>query len=196
MKLSFVNCKQVDRINFKIMKNWICTICISFISVLTFGQTLKPVDEGSSVKFVIKNFGINTPGSFEGLSGIIQYNAENPVNSEFDVSVKAASIDTDIKARDNHLMKDEYFDVEKFPVLHFKSTKITLTNSAEHLYMFGVITIKGISKEIKFPFTVKSTDGGYLFQGTFTLNRRDFNLGGKSISLSDEVNVDLSILAR
>lgn len=178
------------------MKNWICTICIILLSVLTFAQTLKPVDEGSSVKFVIKNFGINTPGSFEGLSGIILYNVENPVSSEFDVSVKAASIDTDIKARDNHLKKDEYFDVEKYPVIHFKSTKITLTNSPEHLYMFGIITVKGISKEIKFPFTVKPADGGYLFQGTFTLNRRDFKLGGKSISLSDEVNVELSIFAR
>ena len=178
------------------MKRWMGTICICLSGVLTFAQTFKPVDEGSSVKFIIKNFGINTPGSFKGLSGIIQYNAENPVNSEFDVSVKAASIDTDIKARDNHLMKDEYFDVEKFPVLHFKSTKITLTNSPEHLYMFGIITIKGISKEVKFPFTVKPADGGYIFQGTFTLNRRDFKLGGKSISLSDEVNVDLSILAR
>ncbi len=178
------------------MKNWICTISICLLSVLTFGQALKPVDEGSSIKFVIKNFGINTTGSFEGLTGTIQYAVENPVSSEFDVSVKAGSIDTDIKGRDNHLKKDEYFDVEKFPLIHFKSTKITLTNSPEHLYMFGVITIKGISKEIKFPFTVKPTEGGYLFHGSFTLNRRDFNLGGKSISLSDEVNVDLFVFAR
>jgi len=178
------------------MKNWICSICVSLLSVATFGQTLTPVDEGSAIKFVIKNFGINTPGSFNGLSGNIQYSTENPVNSVFDVSVNAGSINTDIKARDNHLKKDEYFDVDKFPLIQFKSTKITLTNSPEHLYMFGIITIKGISKEIKFPFTVKPKDGGYLFQGVFTLNRRDFNLGGKSISLSDEVNVDLSVFAR
>lgn len=178
------------------MKNWILCICIGLLSISTFGQSLKPVDEGSSIKFTIKNFGINTPGSFNGLTGTIQYNPDSPASSEFDISVKAETINTDISARDNHLKKDEYFDIEKFPMLHFKSTKITMTNSPDHLYMFGLLTIKGISREVKFPFTVKAANGGYVFQGKFTLNRRDFNLGGKSISLSDEVNVDLTVFTR
>lgn len=178
------------------MKKMIVAVFYILFAFITTAQSLQPQEQGSSVKFVIKNFGINTAGSFEGLTGTIQYDLENPVNSVFDVSVKAETVDTDIKARDNHLRKDEFFDVANFPHINLKSSKVTLTNSEDHLYFFGTLTIKGISKEIKFPFTVKTTPDGYLFQGSFKVNRREFNLGGKSISLDDEVKVELSVLAR
>ena len=168
----------------------------SFFTLFVSGQPLQPLDNGSSVKFVIKNFGINTAGSFEGLTGNINYDPNNPLNSVFDVNIKAETIDTDIAARDNHLRKEEFFNAASFPEINFKSTRVSLTNSNDHLYMFGVLTIKGISKEIKFPFSVKPSNNGYLFEGSFTLNRHDFNLGGKSLSLGDEVNVELSVFAR
>jgi polyisoprenoid-binding protein YceI len=197
MWVRFVICKSLEPYQFLMsMKKIISAFVFIFISSFISAQSLKPFDDGSAVKFIIKNFGINTAGSFKGLSGTILYDTINPVASEFDVTVTAATIDTDITARDNHLRKEEYFVVEKFPDIHFKSTKVTLTNSTDHLYMFGILTIKGINKEIKFPFTVKSLNNGYLFQGVFTVNRRDFNLGGRSISLADEVKVDLSIFAR
>jgi hypothetical protein len=44
--------------------------------------------------------------------------------------------------------------------------------------MFGNITIKGVAKEVNFPFTAKAQNGGYLFEGTFKLNRRDFGVAG------------------
>jgi polyisoprenoid-binding protein YceI len=51
-----------------------------------------------------------------------------------------------------------------------------------------------VTKEVKFPFTATARDGGsYLFEGSFKLNRRDFGVGGNSISLSDEVTITLSI---
>ena len=62
--------------------------------------------------------------------------------------------------------------------------------------MFGKITIKGVTKEINFPFTSTAKNGGYLFEGSFKLNRRDFGVGGDSISLSDGLTVSLSIFAK
>jgi polyisoprenoid-binding protein YceI len=62
--------------------------------------------------------------------------------------------------------------------------------------MFGTITIKGVSKEIRFPFTQKPKNGGYLFEGEFKLNRLDFGVGEKSFSLADELTVELSIFAK
>ena len=82
------------------------------------------------------------------------------------------------------------------PKISFKSTKVTPTNKDGHLYMYGVITIKNVSKEISFPFTQKSKDGGILFEGEFKLNRRDFGVGGKSFSMSDDLTVELSIFAK
>jgi len=167
-----------------------------FCVVTAFGQNYTPADDGSKVRFVIKNFGINTGGTFEGLAGIITFDPANLANASFNVTVDAKTVDTDLEARDNHLRKEEYFDVEKYPKLSFRSTKITTTNKEGYLFMFGVITIKNISKEISFPFKQTSKDGGILFEGEFKLNRRDFGVGGKSFSMSDELNVELSIFAK
>lgn len=178
------------------MKKILTTFIFSSFTVLVFAQTLKPVEEGSKVKFVIKNFGINTGGTFSGLDGTINFDPANPTSANFDVSVDAKTVDTDVESRDNHLRKEEYFNVEKFPTLNFKSTKVTKTNSTDFLYMFGNITIKGVTKEIKFPFKATPKDDGYLFEGNFKLNRRDFGVGGNSLSLSDELTVNLSVFAK
>lgn len=167
-------------------------ICV----ITTFGQNYTPTDAGSKVRFVIKNFGINTGGTFAGLAGSITFDPSNLASASFNVSVDSKSVDTDMEARDNHLRKAEYFDVEKYPKLSFRSTKITTTNKEGYLYMFGVITIKNVSKEISFPFKQTSKDGGILFEGEFKLNRRDFGVGGSSFSMSDELNVELSIFAK
>ena len=167
-----------------------------FCIVTAFGQNYTPTDAGSKVRFVIKNFGINTGGTFEGLAGTIVFDPANLAGASFNVSLDAKSVNTDMEARDNHLRKEEYFDVEKYPKLSFRSTKITTTNKEGYLFMFGVITIKNISKEISFPFKQTSKDGGILFEGEFKLNRLDFGVGGKSFSMSDELNVELSIFAK
>ena len=174
----------------------ILTAIALFCIVTAFGQNYTPTDAGSKVRFVIKNFGINTGGTFEGLAGSIVFDPANITGASFNVSVDAKTVDTDLEARDNHLRKEEYFDVEKYPRLSFKSTKITTTNKDGYLYMFGIITIKNISKEISFPFKQTSKDGGILFEGEFKLNRKDFGVGGSSFSMSDEVNLELSIFAK
>jgi len=177
------------------IKKVFTTIAI-FCVVTAFGQNYTPTDAGSKVRFVIKNFGINTGGTFEGLAGSVVFDPANLAGASFNVSVDAKTVDTDMEARDNHLRKEEYFDVEKYPKLSFRSTKITTTNKEGYLFMFGVITIKNISKEISFPFKQTSKDGGILFEGEFKLNRLDFGVGGKSFSMSDELNVELSIFAK
>ena len=174
----------------------VLTAIALFCVVTAFGQNYTPTDAGSKVRFVIKNFGINTGGTFEGLTGTIIFDPANLANASFNVSVDAKTIDTDVEARDNHLRKEEYFDVEKYPKVSFRSTKITTTNKEGYLYMFGIITIKNTSKEISFPFKQTIKDDGILFEGEFKLNRLDFGVGGKSFSMSDELNVELSIFAK
>ena len=178
------------------MKKILATLLFSSLTLLIFAQTYTPVGSDSKVKFSIKNFGINTGGTFEGLEGTISFNPDDLTTSNFDVSVDAHTIDTDIESRDNHLKKEEYFNVDKFPKINFKSAKVTKTNSSGFLYMFGNITIKGVSKEIKFPFKVTPKENGFIFEGNFRLNRRDFGVGGNSLSLSDELTVTLSVFAK
>jgi polyisoprenoid-binding protein YceI len=179
------------------MKISLLSVSLLMAAALFFAQTsYAPKDDGSKVHFVIKNFGVNTGGDFTGLAGSIVFDPNNLATATFDVSVDASTIDTDIESRDRDMKKAEYFDVKTYPRMTFKSTKVTKTNKEDYLYMFGNITIKGVTKEIKFPFKATPKDGGYFFEGSFKLNRRDFGVGSSSMSLADELTVTLSVLAK
>lgn len=171
-------------------------ICILF-TITSFAQVnLTPTDAGSKVHFVIKNFGINTGGDITGIKGTIKYDKNKPSLSSANVSVNVNSIDTDNSRRDKHLLSDDFFDAEKFPLIRIVSTKIETTTSAGNLLFTGTLTIKDITKNIQFPFTVTSKDGGYLFEGNFTIDRRTYGVGGSSATMSDDVDVKLSVFAK
>ena len=159
-------------------------------------QVYRPVNDQSSVKFKIKNFGFNNvTGSFKGLQGTVQFDPENLAVSRMDVTVDAKSVNTGINLRDNHLRKEEYFDVKNHPHIKFVSSRITKSTKAGTLFVYGKLTIKGVTKDISFPFTAKPIDGGYLFNGEFKLNRRDFKVGGGS-TVSDNLTVMLDVTAK
>ena len=173
-------------------------IVLSIIIVLTGAMAIaqyKPVDNGSSIQFKIKNFGINTEGSFTGLQGNVIFDINHLNEANFDVSIDANTVNTDNEMRDNHLRNDTYFDIKNYPRIHFVSTKVTPSTKAGVLFIFGKLTIKIQTKDISFPFTATATNDGYLFKGSFTINRRDFGVGGASI-ISDNLDVELSILAK
>ena len=179
------------------MKNTILLLMMLLLLKGSFAQlSLRPVDEGSKVHFVIKNFGIKTGGDFTGLNGSIKFAPANLAICSFDVSVDANSINTDNESRDGHLRKAEYFDVATYKTINFKSTKITLSSVAGRYYVFGELTVKGVTKPVEFGFGVTPKDGGYVFDGEFIINRRDFGVGGSSISMSDNLTVSLSVFAK
>ncbi len=173
----------------KIMMKNILLFLLPFTLMAFTVASLKPVDTDDAVTFTIKNFGLNTNGSFKALKGKINWDAENPAASTFDITVDANTINTGLDARDSHLRKEDYFNVDAYPVIRFSSTAITPSN------VTGNLTIKGVTNKISFPFTVKPSAGGYLFQGSFVIGRRDFGVGGGSAVLSDNANVYLKIQA-
>jgi len=130
------------------------------------------------------------------LRGTIKFDPGYPEQAFFNVSVDAGTVNTNIGARDNHLRKETYFNVQKYPRISFVSTKVGNTTKAGILYITGNITIKGISKEISFPFTATEEHDGYLFAGEFKINRIDFKVGGNSLVLSGDLIVSLSVLTK
>jgi polyisoprenoid-binding protein YceI len=159
------------------------------------GYQYLPADQGSSIGFRIKNLGFNTDGTFSGLQGKIVFDPQNAAADSFDVSVDAASVNTDNKIRDEHLKKDTYFDVGKYPRIRFVSTAVSPVDKNGHFKITGKLTIKGTTKEISFPFLATPLGDDYIFKGGFTINRRDFGVGGGS-TLSNELTVSLAVLAK
>jgi polyisoprenoid-binding protein YceI len=177
------------------MKSILLIISCLFITGIAYSQQYHPEEASSKVHFVIKNFGIKTGGDFTGLKGSVVFDPKNLDKSKMDVTVDAASVDTDNNTRDSHLRKKEYFDAEKYPLIRFVSTRITQNKIVGRFYIFGTITIKGVPKSVEFGFSATALSKGYLFKGEFTINRRDFGVGGSSISLSDNLTVLLSVTA-
>lgn len=174
------------------MKSVLASTAFLILTAFTF-INLTPVDSKDAVKFVIKNFGINTKGTLSGLKGTINWQPDNPSQSSMNVSVDVSTINTAIEARDKDLQKETYFDADKYPTINFVSTSISAANGAYTIT--GNLTIKGITKSVNFPFTVTPTGSGYLFQGNFTINRLDYHVGGNSMVLGDDVDVALKVLA-
>lgn len=174
------------------------SILISFLlSAVLHAQKYTPSDAQSEVKFNIKNFGINTGGSFKGLKGNISFDFSHPENSSFNVSVDANTVNTGVDMRDNHLRKEDYFNVEKYPVITIVSTKVQAVSGQEGSFIiFARVTIKGKTKDISFPFTAVSKDNGILFTGKFSINRRDFDVGGGTTVMSANVDVSLNVFAK
>lgn len=171
-------------------------LTLFFLLVVTgnfaFAQ-YNPIDQGSSLQFTIKNFGFDVTGTFTGLKGSIKFDPQNPAVSTFDVSIDANTVNTDNSLRDSHLRDNTYFDVKNYPAIHFVSTKVTGKNGA--YIISGKLTIKKQTKDISFPFTASAANDGYLFKGTFNINRKDFDVGGTS-TISNNLEVALSILAK
>lgn len=148
----------------------------------------------AQINFKIKNFGSYVNGSLGGLDAKIYFSPENLAQSTMEASVKAETIYTGNKSRDRHLRKDDYFDAVKFPFLRMKSTKII--KEKEQFVGYFELTIRNKTQEVQMPFRFVPNGNEATFSGNFSINRRDFGVGGKSWVLGDEVIVNIELKAQ
>mgnify|MGYP001214861842 FL=1 len=160
-----------------------------------FAQTHTASDADSKITFVIKNMGMDVNGSLKGLKGKINFDPQKLANSSFDMTVDVKTINTGIDKRDTHLKSADFFEAEKFPIINIKTTKI-ISKGNNKYFAYAILTIKGVSKNIQFDFIATPQANGYTFTGGFPINRRDFGVGGSSMTMSDNLKVNLSVVAR
>lgn len=163
----------------------------TFFIPAAFAQTDQKATS-SAVAFKIKNMGIGTEGKFGGLKANINFDKDHLDQSSIEASVDTRTLDSDNSMRDNHLKKEEYFDVEKYPEIRMKSVSFNHQKNENYTGIFDV-TIKGKTKRIKVPFSYTENGSNNLFKGTFTINRSDFNIGGKSMVLADDALVAVTV---
>jgi polyisoprenoid-binding protein YceI len=122
-------------------------------------------------------------GLFQDFGGTLSYSAQDPSKCKIDVTVQAASLDTRHSGRDKVLRSDDFFDVEKFPTLSFRSTKVTPTGK-ETYDVEGDLTIHGVTRRVTVPVRVIGVRvmpgiGDFAgFETTFNIDRRDFGVLG------------------
>lgn len=154
----------------------------------------------SSAQFAVRHMGISTVrGAFAKLSGTVQYDPNDPTKTVIDAAIDATSVDTRVEPRDKDLRSPNFFDVEKFPTITFKSKRVE-SQGAGKLKVTGDLTIHGVTKEV-----VLNVDGpngpnkdprGNMHMGasaTTQLNRKDFGVNGAPGGVGDDVQIIIDV---
>lgn len=158
----------------------------------------------SSIGFRVKHMGlVEVPGYFRDFTGTVKYDGKDIAKSSVEFTAKIDSVDTGIAPRDKHLKTADFFEVEKYPEMTFKSTKVE--KKGKNWMVTGDLTMKGVTKQISFPINVagfiKDARGGTKMGATAetVINRRDFGVNYDSklpdgtLAVSDEIKVVLNV---
>jgi polyisoprenoid-binding protein YceI len=145
-------------------------------------------------------------GLFKDFEGQIHIDAEDPTRSSAEVTIQVASIDSQQADRDNHLRTSDFFDVEHFATMSFKSTSVEVVGTGTYR-LSGDLTIRGttrpVSIDLEFTGQVKDPFGFSRvgFEGSVVVNRRDWGLGWNmpidtgGLLVSEKVTIELDIAA-
>lgn len=175
------------------------------------GTTTWTIDPSHSlVEFTARHMMITrVKGRFPGVSGTVVTNEAEPSKSSVNVEIDAASIDTREEKRDGHLRSGDFLDVENFPHLTFRSTRIegNPKSAGDSFTLVGDLTIRGTTREVSLDATFdgSGTDpwGGTRasFSAETKIDRREFGLtwnqaletGG--VLVGNEVKISLEVQA-
>jgi len=166
-------------------------ICLLF-ACYSFAQVKPQTVSKSSVVFHIKNLGLTVSGTIAGFKGDIKFDPANLAGSSITATVDVNTLDTDNGTRNDHLKSDSYFDAAKYPTITMKSTAIKHKSGNNYSGTFS-LTVKDVTKSIEIPFTYTETGNTAVFKGNFPMKRSEYNVGGSSLVMSDDVKVDLDV---
>ena len=147
-------------------------------------------DPEIKVDFKIKNLGINVKGNFSEINITSYIDKDNLDKNYVNAIIKVNSINTGNNKRDEHLLKEDFFDADKYEEIRFKSANIEKLPD-NSFSLTGNLTIKNTTKLISIPLEIDESKNGLTIKSNFEMNRRDFDIGGRSWILSDIVKVEV-----
>jgi len=170
------------------MRNILKQSTITLATILTFSfgamatETYDIDMYHSSVLFKVNHLGAsNFYGRFNDISGTVVFDDKNPSKSSVSITVKADSVDTNSKKRDDHLKSPDFFNSKQFPLITFKSKKVEKVND-KTFKVTGDLSIHGVTKQVSFNFNKtgegKNPKGQKIAGGetSFTIKRSDFGM--------------------
>lgn len=147
-------------------------------------------------------------GDFEKISGRIVYDEKDISRSSADITIEAASINTRVAKRDDHLRSPDFLDAAKYPVITFKSKRVEKAGDGR-LKMTGDLTIRGVTREVVLDVQgpappIKDLEGKTRVGGSATtkIDRKDFGLtwnkaiesGGVVVGDEVEITIDVEVV--
>ncbi|MDH3663636.1 MAG: YceI family protein [Alphaproteobacteria bacterium] len=187
----------------------ILSIALSLAALSWVSQPLRAADvygfdKGhTEIIFKWNHVGLSTQsGEFRDYDGTVSFDRENLANSSVDVTIKAASLDTGVKDLDDHLKSADFFEVETYPEITFKSTSVKQTG-VDRGEVAGDLTIHGVTKPVSLdvklqfegdhplgPFIEAYAGAPYVaFSARTEILRSDFGVGAFAPLTSDRVEI-------
>ena len=145
-------------------------------------------------------------GEFEKFSGTVEFDEQDLTRSKAEIQIEAASVNTRNAQRDEHFRSADFFDVEQYPYITFKSKRVILTD-ANHGQLVGDLTIRNVTREVVLDaeYSGVSQSPWNTYSAGFSLrgkvNRKDWGLNwnmvlaGGGLVAGDEItlNIDLEL---
>ena len=160
-------------------------ILLSVFNVSAQDTTMWKIDKShTSVNFSINHFFSAVTGKFTDFDGKIYFDPKNLKGSKAEFTVSINSVNTDNVKRDKHIQSKDFFDVNTFPKMMFKSTKFEKKSDAEFL-VHGKLTVKDKTKDVILPMKITGEMEHPMMKGTLILgvaidvaiNRTDYGVG-------------------
>jgi polyisoprenoid-binding protein YceI len=159
----------------------------------------------SEVGFVVRHLVVTkVRGRFADVKGHI-VTGENPLDSSVEIEVDLNSISTHNEQRDGHLRSADFFEVEKYPTMTYRSTGVR--QDGDKFVLDGELTLKGVTKSVPLTFEVNGIGENPLagttvagFSGTASINRKDFNVNFEGVQngiaiVSDKIDIHVEVEA-
>jgi polyisoprenoid-binding protein YceI len=155
----------------------------------------------TTVEFVVRNLWYNVKGRFKELEGVIVLDEDDISRSSVTATIKARSVDTGNKSRDEHLLKADFFDVEKYPDIKFESASVRRGRDRDSLDLDGHLTIK--DKRVPIALAVNEMDRSrspngeefIYYSATTELDRVAFGINYGSALIGRRLRVTINVQA-
>lgn len=176
------------------------------IPMFASGATYQVDPDHSNFQFKIRHMTVsNVKGEFKKVKGIVSIDGNDLTGLKVEVTLDAASVNTDHAKRDDHLRSEDFFDVARYPTITFVSKKVTKVDE-NRLKVVGNLTIRGVTREVTVdvdgPTPEVKDPGGNIRRGatgTLKINRKDFGMAWHKVLdnggmvVGDDVNISVEV---
>ena len=151
--------------------------------------------------FDVKHTYATVRGQFMDFSGDVYFDPANPGRSRFDFVIKVDSVDTKVGKRDTHLRSPDFFDAAKYPLITFKSSRVS-EGSGSKYRVEGILTIKDVSRDVTLELVYHGQKDNPLKAGeivagldaVLTIDRLEYHVGDGKFYKMGVVGKDVDIL--
>jgi polyisoprenoid-binding protein YceI len=152
--------------------------------------------DASQLTFKATSRLMNADGKFHRFRGEVLADTKDLATARVTLAVEAASIDTNITRRDDHLRSEDFFHAERYPTITFESIRVE--PAGQRLTLVGRLTVRGVTREVAVPVDVEVSDSTLVARGAFDLRRTDYGIRYTSFMnpIADVVRVAFTFRAR